>query len=144
MELSLFDTFILEHRDSFKDEIKEISSRISQIGKTTGARENFFKPEGDSKFRNRYGDLIYALYDTKKSKLRLYCIRLSNVVVILGGGGHKPKSIQKWQDDEKLSEKVNEIMRYASCISKQIDEGDLYWSEDKCKLRGNFRKFDYE
>ncbi len=38
------------------------------------------------------------------SNLRLYCIRLGSAVVILGGGGHKPKTIRTLQDDTKLTE----------------------------------------
>jgi hypothetical protein len=37
--------FFDEHIDDYRNEIKDIFRRLIQIGKTTGAREGFFKHE---------------------------------------------------------------------------------------------------
>lgn len=59
-----------------------------QIEYTTGAREIYFKHEGDNAFVRKFGKYLWALHDEEEKKLRLYCIRFANVAIILGGGGH--------------------------------------------------------
>lgn len=143
-ELTLFEKFVDENVVEFKDEVKDILKRLKIIGHKTGARENFFKHEGDRSFVKNYGKYVCALYDDEDSNLRLYCIRLANVAIIIGGGGHKAKSLRKWQDDEKLSEEVRKIMAYAQIILKQLDDGDLFWSEDRTELEGDLKNYDNE
>jgi len=143
-EETLFEKFVEENNADFKDEIKDILKRLKQIGHTTGARESFFKHEGDREFVKKYGKYVWALYDDDERKLRLYCIRFANVAIILGGGGYKDKSVIKWQDDEKLSEEVKKVMNYATSILMQIDSGDLYWSNNGSELDGNFKNYDNE
>lgn len=143
-EESLFDKFLDENIKSYRKELKEILSRIKQIGITTGARENFFKHEGDSEFVRKYGKYVWALYDEEKSNLRLYCIRFSGIAIILGGGGFKDKTVIKWQDNPKLSEEVNKVMAYAKRILKQLDDGELYWSSNGMELEGNLKNYDNE
>ncbi|HAC15828.1 MAG TPA: hypothetical protein DCE78_07785 [Bacteroidetes bacterium] len=46
-EDTLFEKFVDEFKSEFKDEIKDILKRLMQIGHYTGARESFFKHEGD-------------------------------------------------------------------------------------------------
>jgi len=143
-KVTLFEKFVDEHVEGFRDEIKNILRRLIQIGHTTGARESFFKHEGDHKFLRKYGKYVWALYDEEGKKLRLYCIRFANVAIILGGGGFKDKSVIKWQEDEKLSGEVRKIMAYAECILNQLDTGDLYWSKNTAELEGNFKNYDNE
>lgn len=143
-EETLFEKFVDENIVSYKDEIKDILKRLKQVGHTTGARESFFKHEGDKEFVRKYGKYVWALYDDEERKLRLYCIRFANVAIILGGGGYKDKSVIKWQDDEKLSEEVRKVMAYAESIIKQLDDGDLYWSNNGTELEGNLKNYDNE
>lgn len=145
-EETLFDKFVDENSTNHRKELKEILSRIKQIGQTTGARESFFKHEGDNEFVKKYGKYVWALYDQEESNLRLYCIRFSGIAIILGGGGFKDKSVIKWQDDSKLSEEVRKVMSYAKCILKQLDDGDLYWSKNgiEIELEGNLKNYDDE
>lgn len=143
-EQTLFEKFVDENLVSYKDEIKDILKRLKQIGHTTGARESFFKHEGDTEFVKKYGKWVWALYDDDEKKLRLYCIRFANVAIILGGGGYKDKSVIKWQEDEKLSEEVRNIMAYAESILKRIDDRDLYWSTDKKELIGSLKNYNNE
>ena len=141
---TLFEIFVNENLAAYKDEIKEILKRLMQIGHTTGARESFFKHEGDRDFVRKYGKYIWALYDDEERKLRLYCIRFANVAIIFGGGGYKDKSVMKWQDDKKLSAEVRKVMAYAESIIKQLDDGDLNWSDDGTELEGNLKNYDNE
>ena len=143
-EETLFNKFVDENAVAYKEEVKDILKRLMQIGHTTGARESFFKHEGDKEFLRKFGNYVWALYDDNEKKLRLYCIRFANVAIILGGGGYKDKSVRKWQDDKKLSEEVRKVMAYAESILKQLDDGDLYWSADRTELEGNLKNYDNE
>lgn len=143
-ETTLFEQFIETHQAAFRAEIKEILSRLKQIGQTTGAREGFFKHEGNRTFVRQHGKFVWALYDDEAKNLRLYCIRFGTVAIILGGGGYKAKSVIKWQEDENLTFEVERIMAYAISISKQLKSGDLYWSADGSELEGNFKHNDDE
>ncbi len=143
-EITLYDKFIQDHINEFRSELKQINERLKVIGHYTGARENFFKHEGDYEFVKKYGNYVYALYDEEKSNLRLYCIKFSTVAIILGGGGYKDKSIIKWQENAVLSEEVKKMMAYAASIIKQLDEEELYWSDDGTELLGKFKNYNDE
>ncbi len=112
-DLTLFERFLAENKNSFKSEIKNIIARLKTIGHKTGAREQFFKLN-----EGKAGDDVCALYDIPGSKLRLYCIRISSFIVILGGGGPKPKNIRALQENQKLKDE-NYLLRL---ISEQLDE----------------------
>lgn len=143
-KITLYDKFIEGHKNQYKGELKQINNRLKQIGQNTGARENYFKLEGDQEFVRKYGNYICSLYDEEKSNLRLYCIRFSSVAIILGGGGFKDKSVVKWQESKELSEEVEKIMAYAASIIKQIDEEELYWSDNGSELLGNLKNYNDE
>ena len=59
------------------------------------------------------GDGVCALFDLPNSNLRLYCIRYGNSIIILGGGGQKPKTISAFQENEKLAKQFEVI---SSCV----------------------------
>lgn len=141
---TLFEQFLVNHKSTYPAEIKDIVARLRIIGHTTGARESFFKHEGNRDFVRKYGQCIWALYDDEARNLRLYCIRFANVALILGGGGHKPKTDIKWQDNPILTEEVEKIKAYAVKIFEQINLGDLYWSEDGTSLEGNLKNYEDE
>ena len=120
-ELTCFDKFIEENQESYESEITDITSRLEVMANHTGLRDDFIKPgEGN------LGDGIHALYDKPESNLRLYFIRYGNIAVILGGGGPKPKSIRKLQDDPKLKAE-NFLLRTVSAVLAQaVQEGTLW------------------
>jgi hypothetical protein len=64
--------------DSFQDDLQIIKAWIEKMGTEKGALERYFRPE-----RNASAIPLDA------SDLRLYCVRLSDEVVILGNGGEK-------------------------------------------------------
>ena len=68
-EETLFEKFVDENLVSYKEEIKDILKRLKQIGHKTGARESFFKHEGDNEFVRKYGKYVWALYDDEERKL---------------------------------------------------------------------------
>jgi len=129
---TLFEKFIKENENSFKSELNDIVLRLKTMGEDTGAREHYFKTE-----EGVPGDGVCALYDKPKNKLRLYCIRYGTTLLVLGGGGHKPKHMKKLQDDPKLT-KENMIMRNVSkLINLKRSEGDISFSDDYYEFVGN-------
>ncbi len=131
---TLLDNFLQENIE-FRDEVKDILSRLKTIGNNTGAKEYFFKKD-----EGVVGDAVWALYDKPERNLRLYCIRYAETIIILGGGG--PKNVRALQDDEKLT-RENKILRI---VSKQIDERlrnkDLMFSDNLKEIFGDFLEFE--
>ena len=129
--ISLFQSFIQENQHQFPDEVKDIAKRILSF-KEVGARENFFKIN-----EGKPGDGVCALYDDEKSNLRLYCIRYGTVLVVLGSGGHKPKTTRRLQETKKLEDE-NQIMRNLSAeIEKRRKDGDIIFSKNFLDIEGD-------
>lgn len=129
---TLFECFLRENIITFKSEIIDINKRINAINKKTGARDIFFKlDEGIP------SDGVCALYDDPAHNLRLYCIRFGNSLVILGGGGYKPKTIRKLQDDPKLKAENYFLREISALITERIKSGEILFSEDGTGLYGN-------
>ena len=138
---TLYDIFLKENFISFKSEIIDINQRLKIIGVDTGVRYSFFKhKEGVP------GDGVCALYDDPDKKLRLYCIRYGSLIVIVGGGGEKPKDIKSLQENKKLT-KENYLMRKISKdIQQKMEGGDLQFTKDGIDFEGDltFNTEDYE
>lgn len=130
---TLLDRFLNENISLFKSEIVDIVKRLNAIGKLTGARIEYFK-----EWEGNPGDGVCALYDNPNSNLRLYCITYGTQIVILGGGGYKPKKIRRLQEDPKL-EKENYFLRELSKkITQRIKHKDIQYSSDGFDLEGDF------
>ena len=130
--ITLFDHFVNEHITDYRKELKSIAGRLERICQTTGARENFFKPN-----EGKPGDGVCALYDDPDSKLRLYCIRYGTIAIILGGGGPKPQGVVSWQDDKKLTLEAETIIQVSKDIMQRLHSGDIEWSKDGTRLLGD-------
>lgn len=125
----LFDQFLSENHGDYDDDLSNILQRIRSMATKTGAQEHFFKTK-----EGKPGDQVCALYDTPEKNLRLYCIRMGNTVIILGGGG--PKTTRTLQKDPKLK-KENYIIREVSEVIKQkMISRKLRFSDDELELIG--------
>jgi hypothetical protein len=134
-----FDIFLIENKSLFLDELNTILERLNTIGHKTGAREQFFKI-GEGK----PGDGVCALYDDPNKKLRLYCIRYGNLLVIVGGGGQK--KVKTLQEDKKLKAENYFLRKLSGLIKKRMDDGEINFSDDYMDFEGNleFNDEDYE
>ena len=140
-EITAFKNFVMVNNNSFKSEIKDIVGRLKTMGFKTGMREDFFKL-----YEGNPGDGVCALFDKEDSNLRLYCVRYGSQIVILGGGGYKPKSIRSFQDDENL-EKQNFILRDLSkLITEKMQDKEIWFSEDGLDFEGDLtiENYNYE
>jgi hypothetical protein len=136
---TLFDLFIDENNISFISELKDIFTRLIIIGKKTGARVNYF-----TEFEGAPGDGICALFDTPDKKLRLYCIKYGTSIVILGGGGHKPKPVRAFQEVEKLEDENYLLREIAKAINQRIRNKEIFYTEDYQDFEGNFEFYEDE
>lgn len=126
------DKFILENLNSFKSETNDIVQRLSSIGNKTGARAQFFKEN-----EGKPGDGVCALYDAPDSHLRLYCIRYGTQIIVIGGGGHKPKTMRALQEDEKLKAENYFLRELSSQIMKKIRKKDIEFTNGGFDFKGD-------
>lgn len=135
---TLLDKFVNDNLNSFKSETKDILMRLTTIGKSTGARTQFFKENEGSP-----GDGVCALFDDPDSNLRLYCIKYGSQLIIVGYGGPKSKDIREFQQDPVLTSSNYDLRWLSSQITERIKskeiryinngfdfDGDLEFNED--------------
>jgi hypothetical protein len=77
---SLFAAFLTENQNNFTAELLDILARIKSMGEINGATDNFFKT-GES--ADPADDKVMALYDKPGSRLRLYCVKISDQLIVL-------------------------------------------------------------
>ncbi|HTO16708.1 MAG TPA: hypothetical protein VLZ83_13130 [Edaphocola sp.] len=130
-EATAFANFV-KNNASFKSEITDIVGRLKTMGFKTGFREFFFKL-----YEGNPGDGVCALYDSEDSNLRLYCIRYGSQIVILGGGGYKPKSIRAFQEDENLKEQNFILRNLSKFITEKMKDKEIWFSEDGLDFEGD-------
>ena len=97
-----FEKFLLANRNQTHPQLQKffdaIISVIEKMGET-GAYERYFRPEGGNiKAIPTYIDI--PRMNKKVGKMRLYCLRLSEQMLILGGGAVTQS--QKYEDDPVL------------------------------------------
>jgi hypothetical protein len=134
----LFTQFVRKWQRNYGEEVKDVASRIWEIGNRVGARPGYFRHD-----EGKPGDGMCALSDQPGAKLRLYCIRYGSITLILGGGG--PKNVRAWQDDPTLKYEAERMIAYAKDINRRLRDGDdLYWSRDKTEILGDLKNYDDE
>jgi len=137
---SLYHDFVDENVAEHPVEISDLQDRLNTIGQNFGAREAYF-----TLFEGKPGDNVCALFDLPGKILRLYCIRFGMNVIILGGGGQKPKNIRTWQDDPFLSLRANQMIDIAKDIGNRLQKReDLWWSENLMYLQGDLKNYNDE
>jgi hypothetical protein len=136
-DISLLERFVEENIILHKDETKNVLERLIIIGHKTGAREQFFKLK-----EGKPGDGVAALYDEPDSNLRLYCIRYGSLIVIVGGGGHKPKSIKTLQEDPKLTAENAILVKVSKDIQNRTKEGEIRFINDGMDFEGDIEFID--
>lgn len=116
-KLTEFEKFL----DKFPNDCKykeDIDIIISWIEKITekGALSRYFKPEG------KYGDGVGAI-PIETNNIRLYCLRLSDKILILGNGGIK--DADTWQDSPTLRPFVELLIDTSRFINTRRQKGNI-------------------
>lgn len=81
-----------------------------------GALERFFRPEG------KLRDSVVAL-PVLRSKLRLYCLRLSDRILVLGNGG--VKNSRTYEEDDSLRGYVLTLQKFEELLKEGQREGTV-------------------
>lgn len=87
-----------------------------------GALERNFRPEG------KMNDNVVAL-PIEKSKLRLYCLRLTDKILILGNGGEK--TTKTYEESEELKGYVIDLQKFDALLKSYIRAGEIEIKETK-------------
>lgn len=114
-EVSEFEKFLHEFKDNatYNKDFNVILLALAKII-DKGALERFFRNEG------RMGDNVKALAIDSR-KLRLYCLRISDQILILGNGG--VKTTRTYQENEKLSGYVMDLQTFDKVLLKAQQSG---------------------
>ena len=100
----------------YDEDIDTIIAWLDKIGER-GASERYFRYEG------KFGDGVSAI-PIETSNLRLYCIRLSDKILVFGNGG--VKDCATWQECESLANYVEILLDTSRFISSRLANGTLY------------------
>ena len=116
-EVSEFEKFLNEFKDNatYNKDFNVILLALSKII-DKGALERFFRNEG------RMNDNVEALA-IDSHKLRLYCLRISDQILILGNGG--VKNTRTYQEDSKLSGYVMDLQTFDKVLLKAQKSGKV-------------------
>ena len=109
----------------YQKDLQKIVYWLNKIGQESGALERYFRPEKGAKALP-----IYV------SKLRLYCIRVSDDVLILGNGG--VKTTQKVQDSPDCYPAFYDITSIERIFRKRKANGQIKISGRKIEGNLNF------
>jgi hypothetical protein len=113
---------------TYNDDLARIAKFVESIA-DLGALERFFRPEG------KMSDRVCAL-PVVKSSLRLYCLRLSNSILILGNGGIKKS--RTYNEDDELRGYVVTLQNFDKLIKQGVKEGTIIISENQIDTENTF------
>ena len=113
-----FITFKNPTDQNIQNDLEQVIKSLVGIG-NQGAKESFFRPEG--KMKDRVCAIPVFASSKKKGTLRLYCLRISDKLLIVGGGGLK--TTQTYEEDENLSKHVQTLQSIDYELSKIENEG---------------------
>ena len=114
---SEFERFYTRFKDDaeYNPDLMRIVALINKIA-DMGALERYFRPEGKLK------DGVCAL-PVLQSKLRLYCLRLSDKILVLGNGG--VKKTRTYNEDETLKGYVLTLQKFEKLIREGENDGSI-------------------
>lgn len=122
-ELSEFEKFMQKFKDNatLQRDYQMILLALEKIT-SHGALERNFRPEG------KMSDDVVAL-PIEKSRLRLYCLRLTDKILILGNGGEK--NTKTYEESEELKGYVMDLQRFDALLKSYIRSGEIEIEETK-------------
>ena len=112
-----FEKFVMafEMNATYNRDYQRIIAALQAILRV-GALERLFRPEG------KIADTVSAI-PIEGGKLRLYCLRLSEQIVILGNGG--VKTSQTYEEDPQLYGYVLDLQRFERILQENIKNGHI-------------------
>lgn len=105
-----YNFFEKYHKPKFKKDLDEIVSVYDKIGEN-GALERYFRRESSFKYK------VFAI-PVCNSHLRLYCIRISENLIIIGNGGEK--NTQTYNEDPILDKYVKTLKKVSIALQNSL------------------------
>lgn len=121
-EVTEFEAFVLKHSQqaNIQDEWADLMLWMEErLGRRSGALKRFFRHEGKADAlppEAQYLDIDY------EQNIRLYCLRISDHVVVLFNGGIK--TAQKAQDCPRVKPHFANAQYFAATITKSMSGRD--------------------
>ena len=100
---------------TLNEDFRKIFRAINRIV-ANGALERYFRPEG------RMKDNLAALSIDSKV-LRLYCLRISDQILIVGNGG--AKTTRTYEESEELSGYVMDLQKFDALLEQELKSGNI-------------------
>ena len=121
-DMSEFERFYAKFKNDveYDNDLMRIVALIDKIA-DKGALERLFRPEG------KYSDGVCAL-PVIQSKLRLYCLRLSDKILILGNG--VAKTTRTYNEDDVLKGYVITLQNFEKLLKDGEKDGSVVITEN--------------
>lgn len=115
--ISEYEAFVQRFKNdaTLNTDYKNILLALEKIV-AVGAFERFFRPEG------KMSDRVAALSIDSK-KLRLYCLRISDQILIVGNGGEK--NTRTYEESAELSGYVMDLQEFDKLLAEAQKEGSI-------------------
>lgn len=122
-EQTEFEKFIVKFRNDaeLNPDFQAIMRFVEQI-LANGALERFFRREG------KMSDSVVAL-PVLKSKLRLYCLRLTDKILVIGNGD--VKNSRTYQEDNTLQGYVMDLQKFERLLKQEVQAGNVKITESQ-------------
>ena len=126
-----FDKFVEKFRDDAvrNKDLRAIINQIELMMSAGAFLERRFRPEGKMR------DHVSAL-PVFKNSLRLYCLRMSDSVLIVGNGG--VKNTKTYEESKELSGYVLTLQNFDRLIKEGVKDGTIMVSENKIETDKTF------
>ena len=119
----------------YDEDIDVVISWLDNIAER-GALERYFRPEG------HYGDGVGVIPIDIGNKVRLYCLRLSDKILVCGNGG--VKDAPSWEESEQLAPYVKLLIDTSRFISSRIKDGTIVLVDKEIVGNLNFSRDETE
>ncbi len=115
--ISEYEAFVEKFKNdaTLNNDYKKIILALEKIV-AVGAFERFFRPEG------KMSDRVTAL-SIDSRKLRLYCLRISDQILIVGNGGIK--STRTYEESTELSGYVMDLQEFDKLLAEAQKDGTI-------------------
>lgn len=113
-----FEKFIRKYENDayYSRDMQVILAAITRMMESAGFLERYFRPEG------RMRDNVAAL-PISTGRLRLYCLRLSDQILIAGNGG--VKNVRRYEDSPELAGYVLSLQKLDEAIRVALKKGNI-------------------
>ena len=116
-DISEYEAFLLKFKEdaTLNEDYKKIILALEKIV-AVGAFERFFRPEG------KMNDRV-AAHSIDSRKLRLYYLRISDQILIVGNGG--VKTTRTYQENDELSGYVMDLQAFDKLLAEAQKDGSI-------------------